>query len=157
MRWMCWVSTAVLACSVTSGVLACDCDGHRSAPVISQPSYSVLSGEACCSPMGYGWTSGCCEYSRPCCTNAWEGYCVRKSACANSCRGGCAAPRAARHAGYCCNTPVWGGWTECCTSSSSEVIESSPNTNTIQPIPAAPTPATEKSSQRPRPVTSYVK
>jgi hypothetical protein len=40
---------------------------------------AALSGEACCSPNGYAGHSAlpgcCCTNHRPCCDNAWDGYC----------------------------------------------------------------------------------
>lgn len=39
----------------------------------------ALCGPPCCSPFGYALTPGCCEYSRPCCENAWDGYCEHRA------------------------------------------------------------------------------
>ena len=41
--------------------------------------FGDLSGPACASPPGYAWVPGCCEPRRPCCDNAWAGYCERRA------------------------------------------------------------------------------
>lgn len=35
--------------------------------------------EACATPPGYTLRPGCCEPRRPCCDNAWAGYCEHRS------------------------------------------------------------------------------
>lgn len=36
---------------------------------------SPWAAEACAAPAGFTCTPGCCEERRPCCDNAWDGYC----------------------------------------------------------------------------------
>lgn len=47
-----------------------------------QPGIAALSGDACFSPNGFaGYAPICAEGcpDRPCCQNAWDGYCERKA------------------------------------------------------------------------------
>ena len=39
----------------------------------------ALGAEPCCSPPGYCMAPGCCEVYKPCCDNAWAGYCEHKA------------------------------------------------------------------------------
>lgn len=75
---------SILAAAVFTGVVGlaaslhadsgcAECNGAMTAR------YRALSGPACYSPPGYYLTPGCCENSRPCCDNAWAGYCQRKA------------------------------------------------------------------------------
>ena len=76
MRWTGWILTAVAIgyVGVASGQPACpECGGQSAA-------WAALSGPAGCSPPGLSlsaWRgpSCCCTNQRPCCDNAWDGYC----------------------------------------------------------------------------------
>ena len=76
MRWTGWILTAIVVgyVGVASGQPICtECGGRSLA-------WQALSGEACCSPPGLAlsaWRgpSCCCTNQRPCCDNAWDGYC----------------------------------------------------------------------------------
>jgi len=79
MRWTGWILAIVVGYTgqASGGQPGCVGCGGESAGW--QASQGALSGEACCSPPGYsGHTAnaGCCYVnSRPCCDNAWDGYC----------------------------------------------------------------------------------
>ncbi|MBN1393998.1 MAG: hypothetical protein JW959_03120 [Pirellulales bacterium] len=72
----------IFAASVLAGVfaLAADLDaGCGCGSCDGTTSYWALGRGACCSPPGYCMTPGCCELYRPCCDNAWAGYCENKA------------------------------------------------------------------------------
>lgn len=80
MRWMCWIA-AMMLLGVFSGMAqgaGADC-GCRGAAPMGLPSYAALCGGACCSPTGFALSPGCCEYAKPCCENAWAGYCEHRA------------------------------------------------------------------------------
>jgi hypothetical protein len=161
MRWMCWVSAFLLVCGTIGRAGACDCDKNRTVlPAVAPPSYTVLSSEACCAPGGFIATPGCCDYSRPCCTNAWAGFCVRKSMRCDPCRCGAGFPRGAYYGGSWCDSGCFRWDSGCCQSQAvpgtieTQMIEPAPASQTPAPTPA---PAPEKSGQRPRTTFSYVK
>jgi hypothetical protein len=129
MRWMDWVSAAVflvsLSAAASAGSPGCGC---RSAAIINQPGYAALCGEACCSPPGYALIPGCCEDHKPCCDNAWAGYCAHRAKVdAHWSRVG--TPHARRHGTVC-----------------EEWTDAPANDTPLRPVPAAPSP--EKSGQR---------
>lgn len=131
MRWMNWVSAAVLLSSLTTASLAGQPDcGCRGATMMNQPGYAALCGEACCSPPGYALVPGCCEDWKPCCANAWAGYCAHRSK-VDACWSRVGMPRSERHA-------MAGG--ECVDSAASEAP--------LRPTPASPPRTPEKSGQR---------
>jgi hypothetical protein len=76
MRWTGWILTAIVVgyVGVASGQPTCtECGGRSLA-------WQALSGEACCSPPGLALSAWrgpncCCTNQRPCCDNAWDGYC----------------------------------------------------------------------------------
>ena len=76
MRWTGWFLAAIVVgyAGVAGGQPCCqECGGYSMG-------WGPLSGEACCSPPGLSlsaWRpSCCCGNQRPCCDNAWDGYCV---------------------------------------------------------------------------------
>ena len=76
MRWSGWILAAMVVgyAGVASGQPGCVGCGGRSA------AWLALSGEPGCSPPGLSlsaWAgpSCCCANQRPCCNNAWDGYC----------------------------------------------------------------------------------
>jgi hypothetical protein len=79
MRWTGWILAAiVVACAgpACGGQPGCvGCGGGLGG---WQGCQGALCGEACCSPPGYSGYTGspsCCVNPRPCCNNAWDGYC----------------------------------------------------------------------------------
>ncbi len=68
-----FVGVAGPAASLDAGCGCAECNGAMAA------GYWALGGPACCSPPGYCLAPGCGEDSRPCCDNAWAGYCQRKA------------------------------------------------------------------------------
>ncbi len=138
MQWRDWLSAAVLASSLSTVTLAAAADcGCRGAALMNYPGYAALCGEACCCSPGYALVPGCCENYKPCCDNAWAGYCEHRAK-VDARRSRVGVPHAGRHAAVCC------GWAAIET-------EESP----LQPIPAAPAEPPEKSRQRaaPNPAT----
>lgn len=80
MRLTQWILTAAIAAiCVGQANGQSGCPGCGGGSAAGQPDLMSLSGEACCSPPGYaGGLTGpgcCCGPSRPCCGNAWAGYC----------------------------------------------------------------------------------
>ncbi len=131
MRWMDWVSAAVFFSSLSAAALAGppDC-GCRSAAIMNRPGYAALCGEACSCPSGYALVPGCCEDCKPCCDNAWAGYCQHRTK-VDACWSRVGVPHSKRHA-----TPHE-EWTDAAVSDSP-----------LRPIPASPPQTPEKSSQR---------
>jgi hypothetical protein len=169
MRGMCFVFTAILGLSVVGTALACDCNkggGARDAGSVTMQKYGEFGAEPGFSPVGYTMVPGCgatyCN-PRPCCTSAWEGYCVRqRGGFGSGCGCGCRAPRFWR--APCCGWDV-SSCDECfeCDSCVSDSSEGVPAATPKQPTPAqtpaapAPTPTVDKSSQRVRTGGYYVK
>jgi hypothetical protein len=73
MRWAEWIFVAATigSVSLTNGVQA-GCAGCKG-------SLAPWDAEACASPPGYAMTPGCGEMHRPCCDNAWAGYCDQRA------------------------------------------------------------------------------
>jgi len=162
MRWMCWVSTILLVGRMIGVAAACDCDKNRTVlPAVAPASFAVLSSDVCCAPGGYVTVPGCCEELRPCCANAWAGFCVRKSMKHDACRGCAGIPRGVWHGGVWYESDGFRS-SNCCNSGG---VSNADEPTTIQPAPTSPTPtptpapvpAPEKSGQRPRTTFSYVK
>lgn len=143
MRWMYWVSMTVLICGLVDSALGfqpgCGC---QNSAAVGQPSYAALSGEACCSPAGYALTPGCCEYSRPCCNNAWAGYCAHRAK-VDAFWSRVGVPRSARCMG------IDGEATPACNCDS--------NNTMMQPTPASQPALPEKSGQNARPAVFILK
>jgi hypothetical protein len=66
--------------------LAAPVAGHESGcaqcnrnTTVGQTTGWALDAEAGRTPPGYSLTPGCCEWSRPCCDNAWAGYCEHRA------------------------------------------------------------------------------
>jgi hypothetical protein len=82
MRWTGWIlaAIAVVHTGLASGGQP-GCAGCGGGSAGWQGYQGALSGEACYSPPGYstGYAAhpgNCGENQRPCCNNAWDGYCA---------------------------------------------------------------------------------
>jgi hypothetical protein len=151
MRWMSWGSVAVVFCGLVYAGLVdvavggspyCGCHGNA---MTDTPDYQALSGGACCSPPGYTVAPGCCEYTRPCCTNVWAGYCEERA------RADAFCSRLGTPRGH--HRLFWGGEpvSSSCKCVPGETIITEPTS--AEPASASPTPAVkstdaEKSGKR---------
>ena len=142
MQWKCWV-WAVAVIGIAGPALAyqpgCGCNGQMAA---GRPGYQGLGAEACCGPTGYSLTPGCCEDQRPCCNNAWAGYCAHRAK-VEACWGRIGAPRPPRRAAACLEVAS----PPCNCEAGETRLQPTPAT---PPEPAMPVPqaAPEKSGRR---------
>lgn len=146
MRWMHWVSAALFLSTVvwSQSVWAinpgCGC---RTLSGDGPINYAALSGGACCSPTGFAMAPGCCEYYKPCCDNAWAGYCEhRQKVDAFWSRVGTPHPRVCtvpprRAMGFTCD-PDWTDATMERTERSVSAMPPSRPTPAVRPAPDAP-------------------
>jgi hypothetical protein len=81
MRWTGWIlATIVVGYAGFASGGQPDCLGCGGAAA----NQGALSGAPCCSPPGYaqGYAATnacCCAPERPCCSNAWDGYCDHRA------------------------------------------------------------------------------
>ena len=151
MRWTISASVTLLvglASSASAGQPACaNCNSGPTAAWVARG----FGAEACASPCGYSLQPGCCEDTRHCCDNAWDGYCEHRArvdafwarvgtpeACGRGCFG-----RAARGAGCETCLPCSGSN---CNGSPTPAKQAAPPQETA-PMPPVPAESAARSAR----------
>jgi hypothetical protein len=128
MRWTSWIlAVTVIGLAGPAAGYQPGCVGCNGGMTAQQG----LDAEACASPGDYCLTPGCCEDHRPCCDNAWAGYCDHRAKVeAFWARVG--APKSCGRGKICRPTPV------------ASDVPCPCSTETMQPTPAVPAPTPAK-------------
>ena len=157
MRWTGWILAAiVVGClgQANAGQPCVGCAGGTRG--FGQPELAALGGDACFSPNGYSGNAPLCGAGcndRPCCQNAWDGYCERKARLQSCCPPACNGVRVR--------------WIPCIRQAAPECtppnVECTPQNQKSEPTPAAspvrrvppvdPAPAVEASPPTPSELT----